>query len=62
MLIAGDAPRFIVSVPYKCLKIRSIEHECFQYFHHSLPEPDPEFVDVELLPGEGVPGSGRDRA
>lgn len=27
----------------------------------NLPEPEPEFVDVELLPGEGVPGSG-DRA
>lgn len=23
-----------------------------------LPEPDPELVDVELLPGEGVAGSG----
>lgn len=26
-----------------------------------LPEPEPELVDVELLSGEGVPGSG-DRA
>lgn len=23
-----------------------------------LPDPEPEPVDAELLPGEGVPGSG----
>lgn len=26
-----------------------------------IPEPEPELVELELLPGEGVPGSG-DRA
>lgn len=36
-----------------------LSDECFSIFVY-LPEPDPEFVDVELLPGEG--GSCRDRA
>lgn len=27
-------------------------------FYLLLPDPEPEPVDAELLPGEGVPGSG----
>lgn len=69
MLIAGDAPRFTVSVPtnptrtYKDkLHINFDRLICLRVgIDLLLPEPDPELVEVELLPGEGVPGSG-DRA
>lgn len=80
--LAGEIPRFTVSVPNKMsgFSVRDVQFAfgiyewtiyCTEnkfsnlYFHAKLglvlPDPDPELVEMELLPGEGVPGSG-DRA
>lgn len=54
-------PRFTVSVPaiWKIGRMNTFFRleiiNCFVRI--LLPDPEPEFVDVELLPGEGVAGS-----
>lgn len=54
--LAGDIPRFTVSVPGNDRRRQNIV--MLLNLPERVPDPDPELVEIELLPGEGVPGSG----
>lgn len=42
----------------KRVKCYESPYGVFRLLYLLLPEPDPDAVDAELLPGEGVPGMG----